>query len=151
MLQKIVELRDRSRRFREAARKTADTITKRQFAENATVLAQLAEVIEREVELDRGAKIERYAGKLSEALNERARYIHDLLNDSETTAMRRIKAWRARAEELRTTAGQFPVPSAQEALRKAAASFDKLATQAAALLARPLLRTRSVPEPDNRH
>jgi hypothetical protein len=146
MLRKIVDLRDRSRRFQEAARRAVDTTTKRQFAENASILAQLAEAMQRDVEFDRGAKIGRYAGELSEALNERAHYIHDLRNDGNTAALR-IKVWRARAKELRTTADHFSVPSAQKALRKAAANFERLANQAAALLSRSPLRRRGAPEP----
>jgi hypothetical protein len=141
MLQKIAALRDRSRRFQEAARKTDYLTTKRRFAENASVLAQLAEAMERDIKLDRSTKIERYAGELAEVLNERAHHTHDLVTDSNTAA-RHIRVWRARANELRTTADHFPVPKAQEALRRAAASFDRLANQAAALRARPLLRTR---------
>jgi hypothetical protein len=141
MLQKIAELRDRSRRFREAARKTNYLITKRRLAENASVLAQLAEAIERDVEFDRSEKIGCYAGELAEVLNERAHHTHDLVTDS-NTATRHIKVWRARAKELRATADHFPVLKAQEALRKAAANFDRLANQVTALRARALLRTR---------
>jgi hypothetical protein len=148
MLQKIAELRDRSRRFREAARKTDYLTTKRRFAENASALAQLAEAMERDVDLDRSAKIGCYAGELAEVLNERAHHTHDVVTDSNTAA-RHIKVWRARAKELRTTADHFPVPKAQEALRRAAASFDRLANQAAALRARPLLRARGA-EPSGR-
>jgi hypothetical protein len=42
--------------------------------------------------------------------------------------------WRMRAEELRATADQFEVPSAQESLRRAVANYDKLADHAEALL-----------------
>jgi hypothetical protein len=51
---------------------------------------------------------------------------------------RRIRALRLRAEELRATADQFVVPSAQETLRRTAANYDQRANQAEALLeARP--------------
>jgi hypothetical protein len=39
-----------------------------------------------------------------------------------------------RAEELRTTADQFEMPSAQESLRRAAANYEKIADHAEALL-----------------
>jgi hypothetical protein len=41
---------------------------------------------------------------------------------------------RRRAEELRTTADQFEVPSARDTLRNAAANYDKMADNAEALL-----------------
>jgi len=43
---------------------------------------------------------------------------------------RRIKRWRDRAEELRTTAQQFSHPSAQSSLRMAADNYDRLADRA---------------------
>jgi hypothetical protein len=46
-----------------------------------------------------------------------------------------------RAEELRTTADQFSVPSAQEALRRAAANYDKMADNAQARLDTHPVRT----------
>jgi hypothetical protein len=129
------EMREQSRRYREAARNAVDVATKRALAEKALALAQLAEAIEREGESDRTAKIERYARLLSEVLSERSLHIHEPLDHRElTTAQREIKAWRMRAEELRATADQFEVPSAQEALRRASANYDKLADQAEALL-----------------
>ena len=39
----------------------------------------------------------------------------------------RIRALRMRAEELRATAAQFVVPSAQESLRRTAANYDRRA------------------------
>jgi DNA-binding response OmpR family regulator len=46
----------------------------------------------------------------------------------------RIRAWRRRAEELRTTADNFVVPSAQESLRRAAANYDQRANHVEAML-----------------
>jgi len=43
--------------------------------------------------------------------------------------------WRQRAGELRATAERFVVPSAQDALLKAAAGYEQLADQAEGLLA----------------
>jgi hypothetical protein len=129
------KMRERSRHYRKAARNAVDLATKRKFAAKAFALAQVAEAIEREGESDRSAKIERYARLLSEVLNERSPYIREPLDHRElTTAQREIKAWRIRAEELRATADQFEVPSAQEALRRASTNYDKLADQAEALL-----------------
>jgi len=47
---------------------------------------------------------------------------------------RRIRALRLRAEELRATADQFVVPSAQETLRRTAANYDRRANVAEAML-----------------
>ncbi len=46
-----------------------------------------------------------------------------------------ITAWRMRAEELRTTADGFELPSAQEKLRRAAQDYDLLADKTEAMLA----------------
>ena len=46
----------------------------------------------------------------------------------------RIRAWRRRAEELRTTADNFVVPSAQESLRRAAANYHQRANHLEAML-----------------
>ncbi len=129
------EMREQSRRYREGARNAVDVATKRRLAAKALALAQRAEAIERGGESDSSAKIERYARLLSEVLCERSLHIHEPLDHRElTTAQREIRAWRMRAEELRTTAEQFAAPSAQEALRRAAANYDKMADQAEALL-----------------
>ena len=48
---------------------------------------------------------------------------------------RQIKAWRRRAAELRATADNFAVPSAQEALRRAATELDAMADDAQAAMA----------------
>jgi hypothetical protein len=48
---------------------------------------------------------------------------------------RQIEAWRRRAEELRTTADNFTIPSTQESLRRVAANLDMMANHAEALLA----------------
>lgn len=45
-----------------------------------------------------------------------------------------VRRWRRQAEELRTVADQFVVPSAQAALRRAADNYDKLADEAEARL-----------------
>jgi hypothetical protein len=132
-----VELREHSCRYQEAARKADDAATKRQLAAHALALAQIAEALEREGEAVRPAKIEHYAGLLAGPLGEKVRQIvEELLNKPHAVldARSRIKAWRMRAEELRTTADGFVLPSAQDALRRAAANYDTLADQAEALL-----------------
>jgi hypothetical protein len=47
---------------------------------------------------------------------------------------RQIKAWRRRAAQLRATADNFTIPSAQEALRRAATDLDAMADDAEAVL-----------------
>ena len=47
---------------------------------------------------------------------------------------RQVRAWRVRAEEIRTVADQFSVPSVQERLRQSAANLDAMADHAEALL-----------------
>jgi hypothetical protein len=45
-----------------------------------------------------------------------------------------IKRWRQRAEELRTVADQFVIPSAGETMRRTANNYERLADNAEALL-----------------
>lgn len=137
MLPTSAELRERSKRYREAARAAADVAVKRTLAAHGLTLAQLAEAIEREGVAMQGDRAERYmrlfakvsGGKMPEAV-QTAPGGQRVAPD----ACSRIKAWRRRAEELRTTADQFQVPSAQESLREAAANYDKLADEAEAAL-----------------
>jgi hypothetical protein len=79
-------------------------------------------------------KKERYPGLLAGALGENVqRIVQELLKDPEVPDVRsQIEAWRSWADELRTIAHQFVVPSAQEALRRAAAHYDQLADDAEA-------------------
>src|SRR5690242_10396144 len=86
MLPTPVELREHSRRYREAARKIDDAATKRQLAGHALALAQIAEALEREGEATRPAKIEHYEGLLAGPLGEKVQQIVDeLLNKSRGT------------------------------------------------------------------
>lgn len=56
-----------------------------------------------------------------------------------------VRRWRLRAEELRALADQFLLPSAQDALRRAAANCDKLADAAEArLTGRPPFESEDV-------
>jgi hypothetical protein len=47
---------------------------------------------------------------------------------------RQIEAWRRRAAELRATADNFKVPSAQMELNRAAANYEQMADHAETLL-----------------
>ena len=56
--------------------------------------------------------------------------------NAEKRRRRQIKAWRKRAAELRATADNFTVPSAQEVLRRAATDLNAMADYAEAALTR---------------
>jgi len=134
-----VELREHSRRYQQAARATDDAATKRQLAAHALIFAQIAEALAREGEAVPPEKIEHYKGLLAGPLGGKVRQIvEELLNKPEPHCgvPSQVKAWRMRAEELRTTAEGLAVPSAQEELRRAAANYDMLADQAEAQLMR---------------
>jgi hypothetical protein len=136
MLPTPAELRERSRIHREAA-KQAEGAVRRELANYALMLAQIAEGFEREGTEAKAEKIERYERALTWVLTESAcRLVRERFSGRRVGVEARvqIKAWRLRAEELRTTADQFEVPSAQEALRQAAANYDKMADHAEALL-----------------
>lgn len=132
MLPTPEELRKRSLQFREAARKAIDDETKRRLATDALILAQLAEAIEREGVV--GANAEKYEGMLAAILGDDAVRAPTAVRPIGAGMRSQINAWRLRAKELRSTAEQFEVPSAQEALRRAAVNYDKMADHAEALL-----------------
>jgi hypothetical protein len=96
------ELRDQSQRLREAARHALDDATKRRLATDALVLAQLAEAIERNGGVE-GAKAQRYERLLAEVLGEDAVRAPDAGQKVRADMHSQIRAWRDRAEELRTT------------------------------------------------
>jgi hypothetical protein len=132
-----VELREHSRRYQEAARKTDDAATRRQLAAHALTFAQIAEALLREGEAAQPETIEHYKRLLAGPLGGKVRQtVEKLLNkpEPERGAQSQVRAWRMRAEELRTTADGLTVPSAQEELRRAAANYDTLADQAEAQL-----------------
>ncbi len=139
MLPKPAELRDLSLRCRQAARKATDLGTKRRIADHALALAQLAEQVEREGgwgEFVRSANVELYNRVLAQAWDNRIRAtVRALLREEQDQRLSEIRALRMRAEELRTVADQFVVPSAQDSLRRAAANYDNLADHAEAQLA----------------
>jgi hypothetical protein len=132
MLPTPEELRKRSLQFREAARQALDDDSKRRLATDALILAQLAEAIEREGVV--GANAEKYERMLAVILGDDAVRAPTAVRPIGADTRSQVKAWRLRAEELRSTAEQFEVPSAQEALRRAAANYDKMAEHAEALL-----------------
>jgi hypothetical protein len=136
MLPIPAELRERSRIFREAAKQAQGAI-KRELANYALRLAQIAEGIEREGSDAPVEKVEPDERALTQGLSESARrLVRERFSGHRAgvDVQIQIKAWRLRAEELRTTAVQFEVPSAQESLRRAAANYDNMADHAEALL-----------------
>jgi len=64
--------------------------------------------------------------------------VQALLNEcpADCEVQRQIERWRARAQELRTAADRFAIPSAQDTLSRIAANYDALADDAEARLAR---------------
>ncbi len=139
MLPTPVELREQSRLFREAANEVLNLATKRRLAAYALAVAQIAEKIERD-ELAgapvHGSEAEHYKRLLAQALDEGRRQVEaqPTRPHIDLGAQRQVAQWRMRAEELRTTADQFVVPSAQESLRRAAVNYERLADEAEALL-----------------
>lgn len=128
MLPTPEELRERSRQLREAAHKTTDDTIKRRLADDALALAQIAEGIAREGGMS-DDKVERYKRLLAEVLGHKppAEVQSDRGQQVGTSMRSHVRAWRMRAEELRMTADQFKVPSAQEALRSAARNYELMA------------------------
>jgi hypothetical protein len=142
MLPTPAELRALADDFRQAVQKVTVAELKQWLARHALALAQVAEQIERDFPLAtfvRTANIERYKRLLAEALDPRTRAtVYALLgreNDAVGKHRREIRAWRMRAEEIRTTADNFRVPSVQASLRTAADNYDRMANHAEALLA----------------
>jgi hypothetical protein len=142
MLPAPAELRTLADDFRQAVQKVTIAELKQWLAGHALRLAQVAEQIEREGSLAafvRAANIERYERLLAETLDPRTRATVCALLSQENDAVgkhrREIRAWRMRAEEIRTTADNFEVPSVKASLRTAADNYDRMADHAEALLA----------------
>jgi hypothetical protein len=133
MLPTPADLREEARRYLDASKLADQADTKRELTSCAAALAQVAEAVERDGEGSSHAKTARYEELLERALPAR-QLAERLLADIDTR--RQIKAWRLRAEELRTTADSFETPSAQDALRRAAENYDTMADNAQALLDR---------------
>src|SRR5215472_3987943 len=144
MLPTPVELRERSKVYLEAARAAVRVDARRQLAAYAFILAQVAECMECD---ETNARVDELGRVLNDALRlalrvapSELRAIADAATQRSIAADRdRIKRWRLRVEELRATADQFTVPSAQVSLRRAAANYEKLADDAEARLTRPPL------------
>jgi hypothetical protein len=132
MLPTPEELHERSLQFREAAHKAVDDEAKRRLAADPLILAQLAEAIEREGVV--GANAEKYEQMLAVILGDDAVRAPTAVRQIGADMRSQIRAWRRRAEELRMTADQFEVPSAQDSLRRAARNYDRLADHAEGLL-----------------
>jgi hypothetical protein len=147
MLPTPVNLRERSKIYLDAAHTALSAEAKRQLAAYAFTLAQVAECMERDIAYER---VDELGGVLAEALQMALRVAPSELRAIADAAIQRsiaqdrnrIKRWRIRAEELRATADQFCVPSAQTSLRRAAANYEQLADDAEARLTRqpPLVR-----------
>jgi hypothetical protein len=149
MLPSPVELRELSERIRAAVPHARTGEMKQLLAGHAFRLAQVAEQLERDSGLDPYvAKVNaaRYEYLLGQALDDATRRMVEKLLAENTADLDKqrsqMRAWRRRAEELRTTADNFTIPSAQESLRRAAANYDRMADHAEALLAgrRPAAR-----------
>jgi hypothetical protein len=144
MLPTPVELRERSKVYLNAARAAVRADARRQLAAYAFILAQVAECMECD---ETNARVDELGRVLNDALRlalrvapSELRAIADAATQRAIAADRdRIKRWRNRVEELRATADQFTVPSAQVSLRRAAANYEKLADDAEARLTRPPL------------
>jgi hypothetical protein len=146
MLPTPVELREQSRLLRKAANAAFNLATKRRLAAYALAVAQIAEEIERDEvsgEPVQGIKAEHYQRLLAQALDDGRRQVEapPKAPRVDPNAQRQVARWRQRAEELRSTADGFTVPSAQEALRRAAANYERLADEAEALLTGHLCAT----------
>jgi hypothetical protein len=131
-------LREQSRVSQEISEQ-AENVTALYVATHADALAHVTEVIEGEGEFELHAITEHYEQR------------HVLVPDCDTQSLAaklrtesnvggshsQIGTWRARAEKLRATADAFVIPTAQEALRRAAGNYDALADDAEALVKRP--------------
>jgi hypothetical protein len=141
MLPSPAQLRERSRFYLKAAREATEPATKHRRINCAFVLAQVAQVIERDKQ-GANANAVRLAQMVFEVLAAAHSGPSDVpradANADKEPAISgeraRIRAWRVRAEELRTTADSFAVSSARESLQRAAANYDQLANDAEAML-----------------
>jgi hypothetical protein len=135
------ELRELLERIREAVPRAPTEEVKRALAGHVFHLAQVVEQLERDSGLDpyiAKANAARYEYLLGQALDDATRRtVEKLLSENKADLDKQrsqITAWRRRAEELRTTADNFTVPSAQESLRRAGANLDTMADHAEAIL-----------------
>jgi hypothetical protein len=105
----------------------------------AVASAHVTEAIEREGEFELHAIAEHYERRRGLAPDCGARHLAPKLRTESNVGVShsQIGEWRARAEGLRATADRFVIPTAQEALRRAARNYDALADDAEALAKRP--------------
>ena len=137
MLPTPMELREQSRRFHAAAERASKPAVKRKLDAHAAALARVADILMREGESLRPETRGECERLLARPLGENMQEIVGALLSKRALPDRRSQAknWRARAAELRSIADGFVVPSVQEVLRRAAASYDQLAEEAEAPLA----------------
>ena len=135
------ELRELAVRIREAVSKAPTEEMKQSLAAHAFRLAQVAEQLDRDHGADASvyqAHIELYTRLLAGALDESARNTVEALLAEENAAQeqrrRQMEGWQRRVAELRATADNFPIPSTQEALRRAATDLDAMINHAEAVL-----------------
>lgn len=111
-------------------------------ADNAALEGIADEVLIKPFQIDEFERRVATLARIAETLAAARRTSSDDLRPGTTAANERvvgdqktrIRAWRRRAEELRTTADNFVVPSAQESLRRAAANYDQRANHVEAML-----------------
>lgn len=131
MLPTPEELREQSRIFRDAARKAATPNLKRRLAQYALSIALAAETVERGGQIPDAVLValREQQHLLAQALDDGAPVPPAPPSKPETVPniQDQIRQWRVRAEELRLTADQFQVPSAQDALRNAALNYLMMA------------------------
>jgi hypothetical protein len=127
-------LREQSRTRQETSER-AENVTALYVATYPLALAPVAEAIEQGDEFESAANIEHCEERRVRVPGFGARHLAPKLYTESNTGESRsqIGAWRARAEELRAAANRFVLPTAQEALRRAAGNYDALADDAEAL------------------
>ena len=130
---KTPALRHQSRVCRETSQQ-AEGVAPLHLATYAHALAQDAEAIEREGEFVFPAIIKRSERLLVQVSDDGARNIAQKVPIDRNASGSRPQsgALRARAEELRATADRFVIPTARDALRRAAGNYDVLADDAEA-------------------
>jgi hypothetical protein len=130
------ELREEAARYREDARSATSPQIKRQLTACALMLAQAAEAIEDHARLEQFRAGTRRQNLLA-TLDRPARQTLEMVlshGTAESATQEQIARWRLRAEELRTAADQFQIPSAAAGLRMAADNYETLAERAEAML-----------------
>lgn len=117
----------------------AENVTAPHVATYALALAPVAEAIDQEGESELPTIIEHCGPRCVRVPDCGARHLAPKLCAKSNAGESRLQigAWRARAEQLRAAANRFVIPTAQEALRRAARNYDALADDAEARAKRP--------------